>query len=64
MERLLGREHPDTITIVGNLACLYLAKDDYKSAEVLYLRKLKSREQLVGCDANWLGVDNRMATVI
>ena len=47
-ERVLGREHPDTLTSVNNLAALLKSKGDYDAAEPLYRRALEARERVLG----------------
>jgi CHAT domain-containing protein/tetratricopeptide (TPR) repeat protein len=47
-ERLLGKDHPDTLTSVANLAALYRAQGRYSEAEPLYLRGLAAKERLFG----------------
>ena len=47
-ERLLGPEHPSTLTTVGNLGLLYDYKGDYEQAEAYYTRCLEARERLLG----------------
>ncbi len=47
-ERLLGPEHPDTLTTVGNLGLLYSNKGDYEQAEAFYNRCLEARQRLLG----------------
>ena len=47
-ERLLGPEHPDTLTTVGNLAGLFQDKGDYEQAEAFYTRDLEASERLLG----------------
>jgi tetratricopeptide (TPR) repeat protein len=47
-ERLLGPEHPDTLTTVGNLGLLYSDKGDYEQAEAFYTRCLEASERLLG----------------
>lgn len=37
---VLGKEHPETLASVNNLAMLLVRKGDYKSAEQLYRREL------------------------
>ena len=49
-ERLLGREHPSTLTTVGNLGLLYSKKGDYEQAEAYYTRCLEAQERLLGPD--------------
>ena len=47
-ERVLGKEHPDTLTSVNNLACLYRAQGRYGEAEPLYKRALEASERVLG----------------
>ncbi|MGO9485859.1 MAG: tetratricopeptide repeat protein, partial [Rhodomicrobium sp.] len=47
-ERLLGKDHPDTLTSVNNLAELYRAQGHYQEAEPLYTRALEAREWALG----------------
>ena len=47
-ERLLGPEHPDTLTTVGNLGGLYRRKGDYGQAEIYYKSCLEASERLWG----------------
>lgn len=47
-ERALGREHPDTLKSVYNLASLYLAQGRYGEAEALYRRALEAQERVLG----------------
>jgi tetratricopeptide (TPR) repeat protein len=47
-ERVLGREHPDTLTSVNDLARLLLDKGDFAGAEALFRRALVAREQVLG----------------
>ena len=44
VERVLGPEHPDTLSSVNNLAGLYARQGRYAEAEVLYQR-LRSRDE-------------------
>ncbi|MCX5969086.1 MAG: tetratricopeptide repeat protein [Cyanobacteria bacterium] len=46
-EKLLGREHPDTLATVGDLARLFQEKGDYEQAEELYQRCLEAQERLL-----------------
>ena len=41
-ERVLGKEHPDTLTSVNNLAVLYQAQGRLAEAEPLYKRALEA----------------------
>ncbi len=47
-ERVLGREHPDTLRSVSNLATLYCAQGRYGEAEPLYKRALEGFERTLG----------------
>ena len=47
-ERLLGSEHPDTLTSVNRLAMLLQAKGDYAGAEPLLRRTLEGTERVLG----------------
>jgi len=40
-ERVLGKEHPDTLLSMNNLAKLLESKGDYDCSEPLYLRALE-----------------------
>ena len=45
---MLGREHPDTLTCLNNLAVLLNNKGDYAAAEPLCRRALEGFERLLG----------------
>ena len=47
-ERTLGKDHPDTLVSVNNLANLLQAKGDYAGAEPLYRRVLEAQERTLG----------------
>jgi CHAT domain-containing protein/tetratricopeptide (TPR) repeat protein len=47
-EQTLGREHPDTLTSVNNLALLYEAQGRYGEAEPLCKHALEGRERVLG----------------
>ncbi len=47
-ERVLGKEHPDTLASVNNLAVLYQAQGRYGEAEPLLKRALKTEERVLG----------------
>ncbi|MCP4702881.1 MAG: CHAT domain-containing protein, partial [Gammaproteobacteria bacterium] len=47
-EQVLGKEHPDTLTSVNNLAGIYRVQGRYGEAEPLYLRALRVSEQVLG----------------
>ena len=45
---MLGKEHPDTLVSVNNLALLYEAQGRYGEAEPLYRRALEAYERVLG----------------
>jgi len=45
---MLGREHPETLTSVNNLAGLYKAQGRLAEAEPLFKRALEARERVLG----------------
>jgi tetratricopeptide (TPR) repeat protein len=47
-ERLLGKEHPETLTSVNNLALLLMDQGDYEPVGPLYRRALEARERVLG----------------
>ncbi len=47
-EKVLGPEHPDTVTYLNNLAELYKSLGAYAKAEPLYKRALAIREKVLG----------------
>ena len=47
-ERTLGKEHPDTLASVNDLAVLLARKGDYAGAEPLFRRALEARERTLG----------------
>src|SRR6266508_1050773 len=49
-QKTLGAEHPDTPTLLDNLAYLYYEKGDYAQAEPLYRRALAIREETLGAE--------------
>lgn len=49
-ERVLGGEHPSTLTSVHNLAELYERQGRYGDAEPLYQRALAARERVLGTE--------------
>jgi len=46
--RIIGPDHPDTLTSVNNLAVLLERKGDYTNAEPLYRRALDARKCVLG----------------
>jgi tetratricopeptide (TPR) repeat protein len=49
-ERVLGKDHPQTLLSVNNLAALYQAQGRYGEAEPLYVRALQTSERVLGKD--------------
>ena len=49
-ERLLGKDHPDTLNGVNNLALFVQAKGDFAGAEPLFRRALEGCERVLGVD--------------
>ncbi len=49
-ERLLGTEHPQTLTSINNLAFVYQSQGRYGEAEPLYRRALAARERVLGAE--------------
>ena len=47
-KKVLGPEHPDTLTSLNNLAALYQAQGRYEEAEPLYQKALRLNEQVLG----------------
>jgi tetratricopeptide (TPR) repeat protein len=47
-ERVLGEEHPETLTSINNLAYLYERQGRYAEAEPLYQRALAASERVLG----------------
>ena len=47
-EQVLGKEHPETLGSVNNLASLLYARADYAGAELLYRRALETQERTLG----------------
>jgi CHAT domain-containing protein/Tfp pilus assembly protein PilF len=47
-EKLLGKEHPDTLTSLNDLALLYSRQGQYGEAEPLLRRALEARERVLG----------------
>jgi hypothetical protein len=45
---VFGKEHPNTLTIVANLAVLYQAQGRYGEAEPLFKRALEAKERVLG----------------
>jgi tetratricopeptide (TPR) repeat protein len=49
-ERVLGTEHPNTLTSLNNLAALLDSTGDYAAAEPLCRRALEARERVLGAE--------------
>jgi tetratricopeptide (TPR) repeat protein len=47
-ERLLGREHPSTLTSVNNLGLVLYKQGKYEEAETTHRRALEAREKVLG----------------
>ena len=47
-EKLLGREHPNTLTSISNLGLVLSIQGKYKEAEVMHRRALEAREKVLG----------------
>jgi CHAT domain-containing protein/Flp pilus assembly protein TadD len=47
-EKVLGKEHPDTLVSMNNLAGLYRSQGRYSEAEPLYKQALQLREKVLG----------------
>ena len=61
-ERVLGAEHPDTLSSLNNLALLYAEQGKYELAEPLYQRALASYERVLGAEhPNTLSSLNNLA---
>jgi tetratricopeptide (TPR) repeat protein len=64
-ERVLGAEHPDTLTSVNNLAQLLSSKGDYEAAEPLLRRALGALQRVLGSDhPNTIGSTNNLALLL
>jgi hypothetical protein len=48
MRRVLGEEHPDTLTSMGNLADTYRHQGRWKEAEELALQVLEKQTKVLG----------------
>ncbi|KAJ5970810.1 FabD/lysophospholipase-like protein [Penicillium vulpinum] len=49
-EKVLGPDHPDTLTSVSNLALVLSRLGEYEEAEALHQRALQDRERILGPD--------------
>jgi tetratricopeptide (TPR) repeat protein len=48
MEKVLGKEHPDTLESMNNLANIQMGQGKYEQAEVLDRQALRLREAVLG----------------
>ena len=48
MEKVFGREHPDTLASMNNLALVLRRQEKYEEAEQVYWRTLKLKEKVLG----------------
>ena len=48
--KLLGAEHPDTLSSVGNLACTYRDQGRWNEAEKLEIQVMEMRKKLLGAE--------------
>ncbi len=63
-ERVLGPEHPDTLSSLNNLAILYHEQGKFELAEPLYQRALEGRERVLGPEhSDTLGALNNLAVL-
>jgi tetratricopeptide (TPR) repeat protein len=63
-ERVLGPEHPNTLTSLNNLAALYRSQGKYEQAEPLYQRALAGRQRVLGPEhPNTLNIVNNLANL-
>ena len=49
-KRVLGDDHPETLTFMNNLASLYFAQGRYDEAEPLLLETLETQKRVLGDD--------------
>ncbi|KAJ6016490.1 hypothetical protein N7540_011081 [Penicillium herquei] len=47
-EKVLGHEHPSTLTSVSNLGSVFSRQGKYEEAEAMYRRALEAREKVLG----------------
>jgi hypothetical protein len=48
--RLLGKEHPNTLISIDNLASTYNNQGQWKKAAELYVQVMESRKRLLGAE--------------
>ncbi|CUS15720.1 unnamed protein product, partial [Tuber aestivum] len=49
-EKILGPDHPDTLTSVNNLATVLKTQGKYDESEVMHRHALEGREKILGPD--------------
>jgi tetratricopeptide (TPR) repeat protein len=49
-EKVLGREHPYTLTSMNNLALVLDSQGKYEEAEAMHRQTLAMREKVLGCE--------------
>jgi Tetratricopeptide repeat len=49
-KRVLGAEHPDTLTIMSNLASIYWKQGRWKEAEELDIQVTETRKRVLGVE--------------
>jgi tetratricopeptide (TPR) repeat protein len=54
-ENVLGLDHPETASLMNNLAALYFAQGHYTEAEALYRKALEICERTLGIDHHCYG---------
>jgi Tfp pilus assembly protein PilF len=64
-EKVLGPEHPDTLTSVNNLGIVLSGQGKYEEAEAMFRRGLEGREKVLGPEhPDTLGSVNNLASVL
>ena len=47
-KRVLGQEHPDTLTSIANLASTFWTQGRWKEAEELFVQVIETRKRVLG----------------
>ena len=64
-EKMLGKEHPSTLTSMGNLALILSSQGKYKEAEEMHRQALALKERVLGKEySNKLTSMNNLASVL
>ncbi len=64
-QKLLGKEHPDTLVSMNNLACVLRSQGKYAEAEEIYRQVLKLKEEVLGEEhPDTLTIMNNLASVL